>query len=424
MNQTIREVMDFIQENDVKFVKLTFCDILGNLKNISVLASEIEDVFEKGISIDAEAFDGIASYDKGDIRLFPDPSTIQVLPWRPQHGSVIRLYSNLKYPDGTVAECDSRSLLQQAEKELKKLGYKCTIGSDCEFYLFELDEKGQPTNIPFDRAGYLDVAPLDKGENVRREICFTLERLGLKPTSSHHEKGPGQNEIRFNYNDALKAADDVMTFKTTVKSISASNGLYASFLPKPLKDKEGSGLKINISLLKGLEICDIDSVEVKSFLAGILNRLREIALFMNPMPNSYERFQSESSPKYVAWASQRFNQVIKIGKYKATINSADPSCNPYIVYALLLMAGLEGLKQNMVLENKIDHKLDESDGALSLPQDLHEAIELAENSEFVKSVLPDSLFKQIIAYKKKEIEDVESSGDKHKYLTERYFGRV
>ena len=325
MNQTIREVMDFIQENDVKFVKLTFCDILGNLKNISILASEIEDVFEKGISIDAEAFDGIASYDKGDIRLFPDPSTIQVLPWRPHHGSVIRLYSNLKYPDGTVAECDSRSLLQQAEKELKKLGYKCTIGSDCEFYLFELDEKGQPTNIPFDRAGYLDVAPLDKGENVRREICFTLERLGLKPTSSHHEKGPGQNEIRFNYNDALKAADDVMTFKTTVKSISASNGLYASFLPKPLKDKEGSGLKINISLLKGLEICDIDSVEVKSFLAGILNRLREIALFMNPMPNSYERFQSESSPKYVAWASQRFNQVIKIGKYKATINYADPS---------------------------------------------------------------------------------------------------
>ena len=425
MNQTIREVMDFIQENDVKFVKLTFCDILGNLKNISILASEIEDVFEKGISIDAEAFDGIASYDKGDIRLFPDPSTIQVLPWRPQHGSVIRLYSNLKYPDGTVAECDSRSLLQQAEKELKKLGYKCTIGSDCEFYLFELDEKGQPTNIPFDRAGYLDVAPLDKGENVRREICFTIEKMGLKPLSSHHEKGPGQNEVKFRYNEALSAADDLIAFKTAVKSIAASNGLHASFMPKPIKDEEGSALKINFSLEQNTNGIDLDNA-TESFIAGILNRAAELTLFFSPTINSFERLASEKSPKYIACAKKKLHQVIRMSSSDKRVihfNAADPSCNPYIAYALLLKAGAEGLKNNMKLPKYQDIDFSLTD-CKTLPMSLQEAIELAKNSSFVRDNIPKKHLDYFIESKEKELKEYEECVDKDKFFEKRYFEKI
>lgn len=422
MNQ--QDVLDFIEENGVKFAKLAFCDALGNLKNVSIFATELEDVFEKGMAIDEEAFDGIASYERGDIRLYPDPDTMQVLPWRPQHGSVIRMYSHLLHSDGTVAECDGRYLLKSAKDKLAKLGYSCTIGSNCDFYLFELDEKGIPTHTPYDRAGYLDAAPLDKGENVRRDICFTLERQGLKPTSSHHEKGPGQNEIRFNYNDALFAADDLMTFKSTVKSIAAGAGLYASFLPKPIKEEEGSALRINLLLKKNDKECTSDSKELRSFLAGIMARIKEMTLFLNPTPNSYDRFNYATSPKYIGWAEQKFHQVLKVSKYKATINSADPSCNPYVAYALLLFAGAEGLEKGLDLDAPVTEVILDSQKYDTLPLSLIEAINLAENSKFLQGVMPQKHLDQFIAYKKHEYQMLEKSNDKAAFLDEKYFGRI
>ncbi len=422
MNQ--REVLEFIEENGVKFVKLAFCDALGNLKNVSIFATELEDVFEKGMAIDEEAFDGIASYERGDIRLYPDPATMQVLPWRPQHGSVIRMYSHLKHSDGTIAECDGRELLRRAQEKLAKLGYSCTIGSNCDFYLFELDEKGIPTHTPYDRAGYLDAAPLDKGENVRRDICFTLERQGLKPTSSHHEKGPGQNEIRFNYNDALYAADDFMTFKSTVKSIAAGSGLYASFLPKPIPNEEGSALMINVLLKKDKVECTSDSDDLKHFLAGILNRIKDMTLFLNPTPNSYDRFSFNKSPKYIGWADQKFHQVMKVSKYKAAIYSADPSCNPYFAFALLLFAGAEGLEKKLELTKQVKEEVLDNSKFETLPLSLKAAIDCAKDSDFINNVIPKKHLEQFIAYKINEQEQYENSQDKEGFLNDKYFGRI
>ncbi len=422
MNQN--EVLEFIEENGVKFVKLAFCDALGNLKNVSIFATELEDVFEKGMAIDEEAFDGIASYERGDIRLYPDPETMQVLPWRPQHGAVIRMYSHLKHLDGTIAECDGRELLRKAQENLAKLGYSCTIGSNCDFYLFELDEKGVPTHTPYDMAGYLDAAPLDKGENVRREICFTLERQGLKPTSSHHEKGPGQNEIRFNYNDALYAADDFMTFKSTVKSIAAGSGLYASFLPKPIENEEGSALMINVLLKKGNKECTSDSEETKHFLAGILNRIKDMTLFLNPTPNSYDRFAFEKSPKYIGWADQKFRQVMRVSKYKAAIYSADPSCNPYVAFALLLFAGAEGLEKKMELNNQVKELIVDTSKYETLPLSLIDAINVAKDSDFINKVMPAQHLAQFIAYKNNEFEKYNASENKAEFINEKYFGRI
>ncbi len=422
MNQ--REVLEFIEENGVKFVKLAFCDALGNLKNVSIFADELEDVFEKGMAIDEEAFDGIASYERGDIRLYPDPETMQVLPWRPQHGAVIRMYSHLKHQDGTVAECDGRELLRRAQEKLANLGYSCTIGSNCDFYLFLLDEQGVPTHTPYDRAGYLDAAPLDKGENVRRDICFTLERQGLKPTSSHHEKGPGQNEIRFSYNDALFAADDLMTFKSTVKSIANGAGLYASFLPKPIEDEEGSALRINVLLKKGDKECTTDSEELRYFLAGIMNRIKDMTLFMNPTPNSYDRFNYSTSPKYIGWAEQKFHQVLKVSKYKATINSADPSCNPYVAYALILFAGAEGLEKKLELKNQVKEIILDSSQFEPLPLSLKEAIKVAEESDFINEVIPAKHLEQFIAYKKNEYAEYEACKNKAEFSDKKYFGRI
>ena len=422
MNQ--QEVLEFIEENGVKFVKLAFCDALGNLKNVSIFATELEDVFEKGMAIDEEAFDGIASYERGDIRLYPDPETMQILPWRPQHGSVIRMYSHLKHSDGTIAECDGRDLLKSAKEKLAKLGYSCTIGSNCDFYLFELDDKGDPTHTPYDRAGYLDAAPLDKGENVRRDICFTLERQGLKPTSSHHEKGPGQNEIRFNYNDALYAADDFMTFKATVKSIAAGAGLYASFLPKPIPKEEGSALMINVLLKKGDKECTSDSNELKYFLAGILNRIKDMTLFLNPTPNSYDRFNGTSSPKYIGWAEQKFRQVMKVSKYKAAIYSADPSCNPYFAFALLLLAGAEGLEKKLELNEPVKELIVDNSKYETLPLSLKDAIDVASNSDFIKSAIPAKHLEQFIAYKIDEFNQYNKSFNKEEFLNDKYFGRI
>ena len=426
MNRTEQDVLDFIQENDVKFVKLAFCDALGNLKNVSIFADQLESIFEKGMPIEEEAFDGIASYERGDIRLYPDPSTLHVLPWRPQHGSVVRMYCHLMHADGTIAECDGRVLLKNAQDRLSKLGYSCIIGSDCDFYLFEQDEKGKPTNIPFDNAGYLDAAPLDKGENIRREICFNLESFGIKPSSSHHEKGPGQNEIKFNYNDALLAADDLITFKSTVKSIAAINGLYASFLPKPLDNEEGSALRVNVQLKKNGEKLDVNSKEVKSFLAGILNRIAEITLFLNPTPNSYDRFNYATAPKYIGWATSKFHQVIKVSAHKATINSADPACNPYVAYALLLFAGAEGLEKNMQLSDPVSEIITTANeiNYKALPLDLGEAIKLAKNSEFVKMYIPSKHLTQYIEYKENELEDYGMATSKEKFLNDKYFGRI
>ena len=439
LNYTQQEVLQFVQENDVKFIRLAFCDIFGMMKNISIMAAELERAFDSGISFDASVVRGFMNVEESDLLLFPVPATLEVLPWRPQQGRVARFFCEIRHPNGRHFNGDSRFLLQQTAEKMAGLGYRCQIGAECEFYLFEMDEHGQPTKIPHDQAGYLDIAPLDKGENVRREICLTLEEMGIRPESSHHEQGPGQNEIDFRYAEALLAADQLVTFKSVVKTIAAQNGLFASFLPKPLAHYSGSGMHINMSLAKnGVNIFRTDgqghSPEAEHFIAGILSRITEITLFLNPLTNSYARFGQFEAPKYVTWSHQNRSQLIRIPaasgeQARMELRSADPACNPYLAFALLIEAGLEGIEQKRPLKAPSNFNIYQAAAkqmadVQALPATLAEAIAITKRSSFVKRVLPEHLVDKYIETKVKEWEDFQAAADQTQFEDRQYFKMI
>lgn len=437
MNYTISEVLQFVEENDVKFIRLAFCDIFGVQKNISIMPSELPRAFDTGISFDASSIDGFMNIDESDLFLVPDPSTLSILPWRPSRGRVVRFFCDIKYPDGRHFEGDGRYILKNVLNELKEMKYICKVGTEFEFYLFETDENGFPTKKPFDMGTYFDIAPIDKGENIRREICLTLEEMNITPESSHHESGPGQNEIDFKYDDALTIADNFVTFKSVVKSVAARNGLYASFMPKPLKNESGNGLHINLSLFKnGLNIfkteIDEHSQAAESFIAGILERIQEITLFLNPITNSYSRFGNFEAPKYISWSHQNRSQLIRIPASKGEnsrmeLRSPDPSCNPYIALALIIKAGMEGIKKGIKLIPSYNFNMYENKNSKDfkkLPENLEEAIILAEKSDFIKSVIPNKTLEKYISIKRKEYSLYSNSEDKENFELFNYFYRV
>lgn len=439
MKYTMDEVLQFVNDNDVKFVRLSFCDIFGTVKNISILSEELPRAFENGISFDASSIRGFLNIEESDLFLYPDPSTLAILPWRPQQGRVVRFYCDIKYPDGSHFEGDGRAILQKAVNAAHNMGYRIEIGSECEFYLFEEDEKGYPTKIPQDNACYFDLAPLDRGENVRRDISLTLEQMGILPECSHHEQGPGQNEIDFKYSDAMSAADNLVTFKSVVKTIAHLNGLYASFMPKPLKDFSGSGLHINISLLRNnMNLFDKikynHSEEAESFIAGILNRIREITVFLNPLTNSYHRFGMHSAPKFVTWSYQNRSQLIRIpaadGIYsRMELRSSDPSCNPYYAFALLIYAGLEGIKNKMKLNEPANVNLYEADEETlknyeTIPDSLEKAIEYAANSDFVTGCLPKKTLEKFFSAKTEECRQYKLAENKEEFEHTTYFYKI
>jgi glutamine synthetase len=437
MNTTANDVLRFIKENEVKFIRLGFCDLFGLQKNISIMPDELPGAFKHGISFDASAIRGFRDVRESDLLLFPDPATLTVLPWRPGPGRVVRFYCDIKNPDGSAFAHDSRCLLKKVVKRCESMGYVCKIGAECEFYLFKTDEDGEPMEIPLDKGGYLDISPLDKGENIRREICLCLEEMGISPEASHHEQGPGQNEIDFKYSDALTSADNLLTFKSVVKAIAARNGLFASFMPKPLLYAAGSGLHVNISLSQnGLNIFD-DTVHehsdiAKNFIAGILAKTPEISLFLNPLCNSYERFGSFEAPKYVSWSHQNRSQLVRIPaaigeRVRMELRSPDPSINPYLAFALIMAAGLEGIETNLALLPAVDVDLYAADDRVTkplalLPDSLARAIELAENSPIVKAVIGEELLSRFIAFKKEESTAFAAAEDKAVFYKERYFG--
>ncbi|MCQ2496306.1 MAG: glutamine synthetase family protein [Lachnospiraceae bacterium] len=395
MKYSRQEVIQFVREEDVAFVRLAFCDVFGKQKNISILPTELDRAFTQGIPIDAEAIRGFGCMHYSQLVLIPDPDTLAILPWRPEHGRVVRMFCTIHYPDGELFENDTRSILINAIEAAKNAGYHFTFGTEMEFYLFKLDENGEPTKIPYDKAGYLDIAPEDKGENVRREICLTLEQMGIHPESSHHEEGPGQNEIDFCYADALTSADNAMAFTTVVKAMATRNGVYADFSPKPLDDKPGNGMHLNISV-KGKD----GSVPLESMIAGILSKIEDITLFLNPSESSYRRFGSFKAPEYISWSSRNCYPLIRIpssyGNLKrAVVNSPDSTANPYIAYALLIYAGLYGITNNLQLPPATDTANISSEDLLKhykrLPMSLNEAREKALTSEFVAKHIPESL---------------------------------
>lgn len=395
MKYSTQEVMQFVQEEDVKFLRLAFCDVTGKPKNVSIMPTELERAFAHGIAIDASAIAGFGDETNSDLFLHPDPDTITVLPWRPEHGKVARMFCSITYPDGRPFENDTRTLLKQAIRYAKEAGYVFSFGPEMEFYLFEQDENGNPTKQPYDQASYMDIAPEDKCENVRREICLTLERMGIRPESSHHEEGPGQNEIDFRYSDALTAADNAITFSTVVKTVAARNGLYADFTPKPLADKPGNGLHINMSVRGG------GDEALPHMIAGVLNKIADMTVFLNPAEQSYHRFGYSKAPKYISWSSENRSQLIRVpaasGEYRrAELRSPDPLANPYIAYTLLIYAGLYGIQNQLELPEASNVNLFTADSeTLSkykmLPQTLETARKCASGSDFIGRYLPEAL---------------------------------
>lgn len=390
------EVLDYVREEDVKFIRLAFSDIFGVPKNISILADELPYAFEQGISFDASAVRGYGDECKSDLFLCPDPSTLSVLPWRPSNGKVVRMYCDIKYPDGSPFENTGRIILKRAVQKAAKSGLSCYFGPEYEFYLFKTDDCGEPTHTPLDKAGYMDIAPEDAGENVRREICLTLEEMGIRPETSHHEEGPGQNEIDFHYSDALSSADNSETFKTVVKTISAKNGLYACFDPKPLPNSSGSGMHINISpkTSSGKDV-------FMPFMAGILEHVSDMTLFLNSTEQSYLRLGSQKAPQYITWSPENRSQLIRIPassleRRRIELRSPDAMANPYIAYALIILAGLDGIERGLTPPSSTDINLFTADESIlsslkTLPSSREEAVSKAASSEFIRTSLPQSV---------------------------------
>lgn len=400
---TPQEVMQFVEQEQIQFIRLAFCNVFGKQHNVAIMPSELGRAFEYGIAIDASAIDGFGGEVRSDLLLHPDASTLIELPWRPEQGKVVRMFCDISYPDGRPFERDTRSILKKAVAEAEAAGYSFAFGAEMEFYLFKLDENGEPTRIPYDRASYMDIAPDDKGESIRREICLTLAQMGIQPESSHHESGPGQNEIDFRYSDPLSAADNAVTFHAVVRSVAAQNGLCADFSPKPLSDWDGNGMHINLSA-KGHNRPD----PLPCVIAGILDKIGDMTLFLNPCEASYRRLGHDKAPCYVTWSAENRSQLIRIpaavGEYRrAELRSADPTANPYIAYALLIRAGLYGVEQELYLPPASDFNLytasAEALGSLEkLPGSLYEAAARAEASAFLRACLPPSV---IAAYSRR-----------------------
>ncbi|MBM6919804.1 glutamine synthetase [Phocea massiliensis] len=396
MKYSKEEVLQYVQEDDVKFIRLAFCDVFGKQKNISIMPQELPRAFEYGIAFDASAIAGFGDETHSDLLLRPEPETLMQLPWRPEHGKVVRMFSNISYPDGTPFECDTRNLLKQAVADAKRAGFSFSFGAEQEFYLFHLDENGNPSAIPYDNAGYMDIAPEDRGENIRREICLTLEQMGIQPESSHHEEGPGQNEIDFRYSDPLTAADNTMTFQTIVKTVCRRNGLFADFSPKPLSDKPGNGFHINMSV----KPCTA-SENLCYMIAGVLDKIPEITAFLNPTQASYERFGKSKAPAYISWSSENRSQLVRIpaaiGEYRrAELRSPDPTANPYLAFTLMIYAGLYGIAHQLDLPPAANFNLYHADAKTlqqfsKLPTSMQEAAQIAAASTFVKAHIPEKI---------------------------------
>ena len=394
MKYTPDEVIQYVQEEDVKFIRMAFCDVYGKQRNVAIMPTELPRAFEYGIAIDGSAVPGFHMGHRSDLFLRPNAETLKELPWRPQHGRVAHMFCDILRPDGTGFCADTRSLLRRAVEQAEQRGCAFRFGTEMEFYLFKLDQDGEPTKEPFDHAGYMEVAPDDRGENVRRDICLTLERMGILPESSHHESGPGQNEIDFRYADPISAADNAILFRSVVKAIAAQNGLWADFSARPLPDCDGSGMHINLSAVRNGT--DVPPLELAP---GLLAHSREMTLFLNPSGDSYARLGRDKAPMYISWAEENRSQLLRVpaasGRFRRLeLRSPDSTANPYLAFALLIHACMDGMDRGLPLPEPADLDLLDADPETlrrfeRLPQSLEEAAAAALGSTFIREHIPD-----------------------------------
>lgn len=379
---TKEDVLQYVEDEGVKFIRLAFYDLFGVQKNVSIMPGQLRRAFEKGVAIDALQVFGPLEASNSDLIVKPDSSTMIYLPWRSLENGVIHMVCDLFYPNGTPFEADTRSLLKKVLQRLHHFGLDVLMAAKIEFYLFEKDENGNLTKRPFDQGGYMDVAPLDQGENIRREICLLLEEMGLDPHKSYHQSGPGQNEIDFHFSEPLLAADEASIFKWVVRTCANSNGLYADFSPSPLKNAPGSAMHVQVRFLEGLEKQD-------AFIGGLLKYLPEVQLFMCHDQSSYARFSHPNAPSYFNASYSLRNVMVRIpplAKDVLEVRLPDSNCNPYLVFALILLAGMQGIKEKLTWEP-------ESKDALPVATSLKEAQELALQSSFVLENLDESILK-------------------------------
>lgn len=422
MSYSKEDILRMADEEDVEFIRMQFTDIFGQLKNVAITRSQLKKAVNNEIMVDGSSIEGFARIDESDQYLYPDLDSWTVFPWRPQRGKVARLICNVYNPDGTPFEGDPRYILKKEIDRAAQMGYEFDVGPECEFFLFETDDEGNPTTKTSDSAGYFDLAPLDHGSDTRREICLALEKMGYEIEASHHEVAVGQHEIDFKYGPALQTADKVMTFKLAVKAIARKNGLHATFMPKPLYGVNGSGMHINMSLYKDGENVFYDengerklSKEAYSFIAGILAHVKGLAALTNPLVNSYKRLvPGYEAPCYLAWSASNRSALIRIpaARGKATrveLRCPDPSANPYLALAGCLAAGLDGIEKNMTPPDEINENIFSMTDARrkelgidSLPGSLKEAIEALSKDELLVDVLGDHCYTQYVEGKKSE----------------------
>ncbi|MBF1259974.1 MAG: type I glutamate--ammonia ligase [Lachnoanaerobaculum sp.] len=413
---TKEEIFAIVEEEDVEFIRLQFTDIFGTLKNIAITASQLEDAMENRILFDGSSVKGFAPIEDSDLYLHPDLSTFCIFPWRPQQGKVARFICNIHRTDGSVFEADPRAVLLDAYDKARKLGLNIFIEAECEFFLLNTDDKGEVSLNVKEKASYFDIGPLDMSENIRRDIVLTLEEMGIKIKSSHHEIAKAQHEIDFTDQDALKCADAIQTFRMAVKTLAKRHGLSASFMPKLFENENGSGMHFKISAFddNGKNIFEDNaklSDRAKSTIAGILHHARELSLINNPLVNSYKRLKPNfDAPVYVSWSSNSNRSALlripteRNNQIKLELRSPDSATNPYLCIAMLIYSILDGLESGMELEDAINENMysGKNYNIKKLPDTLSEAIDEFESSNFVKEKLGTQIFNEYIEAKKIE----------------------
>lgn len=418
-NYTREDVLKLARDEDIEFIRLQFTDMFGNLKNIAVTASQLEKALDNKCMFDGSAIDGFVGIEESDMYLYPDLSTLEIFPWRPQQGKVARMICDIHRPDGRPFDGDPRVVLKKAIADAAELGYTFEVGPECEFFLFNTDENGMPTVKTHEQAGYFDIGPLDGGENARRDIVMTLEDMGLIIEASHHEMAPAQHEIDLRYDEALSAADNIMTFKLAARTIAKRHGLHATFMPKPKYGVNGSGMHINMSLHKdGRNIFrdeeDVNGLsrEAYYFIGGIMKHIKGMAAVTNPLVNSYKRLvPGFAAPVYIAWSATNRSPLLRIPAEGARLElrSPDSAANPYLTLALCLKAGLDGIINKIEPPGSVDCNIytmtDQEREALNienLPGTLIEAVDAMKNDKFILEVLGEHIAKSYIAAKESE----------------------
>lgn len=419
---TKQEIINLVEEEDVEFIRLQFTDIFGTLKNVAITASQLEKALDNRCMFDGSSIEGFARIEESDMYLRPDLDTMAIFPWRPQQGKVARFICDVYATDGTPFEGDPRYILRKTIEQAKQMGYTFDVGPECEFFLFHTDDNGQPTTITHEKAGYFDLGPIDLGENARRDMVLTLEDMGFEIEASHHEVAPAQHEIDFKYDEALAAADDIMTFKLVIKTIAKRHGLFATFMPKPKYGECGSGMHTNMSLKKDGKNIFVDksdplglSKEAYYFLGGIMKHVKGMVAITNPIVNSYKRLvPGYEAPVHIAWSAKNRSPLIRIPASRGEstrieLRSPDPACNPYLVLALCLAAGLDGIKNKIDPPASIDRNIFEMTekemqdlGIEVLPTNLGDAIDAMKEDDLVREVLGEHVFNSYVESKKAE----------------------